>query len=279
MTSDNNNHQTLDHELAEFKKKLTEGENNPSIQAKYIALLEEKKRSQDQDLENSRQELQQNRERMASTVHDLKIPVTIALLNLELAEYEEEGEEKANFLVAVRRELEFLVDTIGNTLDLAKAETGQLKYQKQVVDFNELGTNLVNRLQVLVKDRVDLSLVNELPKGLPNITGDKNKLTRVFNNLISNSVKYTDAGYIAVGGKHDKENGMLSLFVRDTGEGIEEDVLPRIFDFFEGGETKPDSFGVGLAFVKNAVQAHGGNIIIESRRRVGTTVTINLPIT
>ena len=283
MTTINNNLNTLNKKLREHKKNLKKsaGENNNSL----IKLLEEKSsllesaiKPLEIELETSKNVLQQTRQKIASTVHDLKVPVTIALLNLELAEYEEDAEEKTNFLIAVRRELEFLVDTIGNTLDLAKAETGQLTYQKQEIDLNELCNNLVSRLQVLVKDRVDLSLVNELPKNLPLIVGDKNKLARVMNNLISNSVKYTDAGYISLGGDHSKENGTITLYIRDTGEGIEEEVLPKIFDFFQGDANKPDSFGVGLAFVKTAIQAHGGTIEIESRRRIGTTVKINLPV-
>jgi len=285
MTTFNNNINILQKELAELKNRKNEFSSTEdffdaqtNLFQDMFATLEKDNLALREELQDKIQENERNKERIATTVHDLKVPVTISLLNLELAEYEEDPVEKMNFFIAVRRELEFLVDTIGNTLDVAKAETGQLVFHKHDIDLDELFNNILNRLQILIKDRPCLILVNELPQNLPRLTADRNRFTRVFNNLFSNAIKYTEEGEIAVGGNFDKVSKQLKLYIRDTGSGIEPELLPKIFDFFQGDQTNTDSNGVGLSFVKNVIHALGGKISIESKKNVGTTVFIELPV-
>ncbi len=228
-------------------------------------------------LKKADRELNAVKERASVTVHDLKVPVTICLLNLELAEMEGEEAERENYLVAVRRELEFLLDTIGNLLELHRSETGTAGFKFQAITLGPLVDGVIGRMQVIIRDKPALDLRNELPHDLPAIRADRHKLTRVYNNLFSNAIKYTESGTITAGGEIAPGAGFVTLFLRDTGQGIEADRLPRLFEFFQGDDTKLESSGVGLALVRQVIQAHGGRVWIESEKGVGTTIFMEIP--
>src|SRR4029450_11392386 len=98
-------------------------------------------------------------------------------------------------------------------------------------------------------------------------------VTQVFQNLLSNALKYAQAGQIEVGASL-LENQCVECFVRDNGRGISEDRLPRIFEKFE---TDGEGTGLGLAIVKQDVEAHGGSISVESRPGHGTLFRFLLP--
>jgi signal transduction histidine kinase len=223
-------------------------------------------------------DIKARRERIATTVHDLKVPITISLLNLELAEMEADASEKDNYHTSVRRELEFLLDTIGNLLDIEQAESDALELRYQQINLPELLDGIIDRMRVLIRDKPELVILNRLPKRTPSLNGDRQKLTRVFNNLISNSIKYTDSGTITVGAKPRRKKGAITLFVADSGQGIVPDRLPELFEFFKGDALRQDSSGVGLALVKQVVSAHKGTVWLESERDVGTTVFVELPL-
>ena len=217
-------------------------------------------------------------ERMAVTVHDLKVPITISLLNLELAEMETDAIEKENYFTSVHRELEFLLDTIGNLLEIEQAEIGSSQTHLQEIFLPELVDGVIRRMEVVIKDKPDLALVNELPSDFPPIIGDRHKLIRVFNNLFSNAIKYTDSGSIRAGGAVDWKTKRTSVYVSDTGQGIEADRLPELFRFFKGDAVRFDSSGVGLAFVKQVIDNHEGQVRLESTRGKGTTVYLEFPL-
>lgn len=223
-------------------------------------------------------EIAARRERIAVTIHDLKAPITVSLLNLELAEMEPEPEQKEFYLHSVQRELEFLLDTIASMLDLEQAASRPDASVIETVDLGGVVDGVIGRMRVLIKDKPELQLVNELPPGLPQIRGDRNKLVRVFSNLFSNAIKYTDSGAITVGGGVSDDGTAVRVFVRDTGVGIEPDRLPHLFDLFHGDAYRSDSSGVGLAFVHKAVELHGGRVTLESERGVGTCVCLELAL-
>jgi signal transduction histidine kinase len=90
-------------------------------------------------------------------------------------------------------------------------------------------------------------------------------LSEIFQNLLSNAIKYTQRGQIEVGAGV-LDNGFVQCWVKDTGSGIPEDRIGKVFDKFETDPDK-DGSGLGLAIVKQAVEAHGGHISVESQRR------------
>jgi len=223
-------------------------------------------------------ETEARKERIAVTVHDLKAPITVSLLNLELAEMEPEQQEKEYYLNAVRRELEFLLDTIASMLDLEKAANRPAASVIQDIDVNELADTVINRMRVLIKDKPALEIHNTLPAKLPALQGDRNRLMRVFNNLFSNAIKYTEEGSITIGGSLEDNGRRLHLFVSDTGAGIDAERLPRLFELFRGDSYRSDSSGVGLAYVKQAVEEMRGSVSVESERGSGTCVRMEFQV-
>jgi signal transduction histidine kinase len=225
-------------------------------------------------------ELQVRKERITTTVHDLKIPVTISLLNLELAESEDLPAVRALHLTAVHRELAFLLDTIANLLDLERGSAGE-PAKTEAVALPRLTQGLLDRMHVLIRDKPDLTLFSSLPAGLPLILGNAHRLTRVLSNLLSNSIKYTEAGSIEVGHTPGAEScapGFVRIFVRDTGAGMDPERRAKLFQLFSGDDSRYDSTGVGLAFVKKTVEAYGGRVLLDSEKGAGTCVMLDLPV-
>ena len=117
----------------------------------------------------------------------------------------------------------------------------------------------------------------EMAPKLPRVDVDPDRVAQVFSNLIGNAIKYTAAGgtiTISANGEHDD----VRVTIADTGIGIAEDELPRIFDrFWQSKRTNRSGAGLGLSIARGIVRAHGGRIWVESRVGEGTQVHFTLP--
>jgi len=126
-----------------------------------------------------------------------------------------------------------------------------------------------------------LTLEFELEDGLPSVNADAANMEGVFTNLISNAIKYTpEGGLVRVTGK--REGGYIRIDVQDTGIGISEKDLPRIFERFYRVKTEKTrqivGTGLGLSIVKQVVDAHLGTIDVQSVENQGTCFTVKLPV-
>jgi two-component system, sensor histidine kinase and response regulator len=122
------------------------------------------------------------------------------------------------------------------------------------------------------------ALVAEVAAGLPLFSGDANKLSRTIVNLVANAIKFTGAGKVTISVSQQRES--LLFAVRDTGPGIPAEAFGRIFEKFGqlDGQNKVGT-GLGLAFCKLAVEAHGGSISVESAPARGSTFSVTIPQT
>jgi signal transduction histidine kinase len=123
-----------------------------------------------------------------------------------------------------------------------------------------------------------VELKTDLPDDLPDVLADTIQIAHVFANLLFNAMKYTDSGgMITLSAQADQEHVRFS--VSDTGKGIPEEHLPKIFDrFFRvPGQEHETGTGLGLAIVKEIVEAHGGSVNVESRVGEGSTFCFTLP--
>jgi len=109
------------------------------------------------------------------------------------------------------------------------------------------------------------------------VFADAGLLTQVFQNLISNAIDYTPQGEIMIGAKEAGAEGGAECWVSDTGAGIAEDFIGKVFDKLETDPEKKGGIGLGLAIVKQIVEAHGGEITVESELGVGSTFRFTLP--
>ncbi len=225
-------------------------------------------------------ELQELRDALTHMiVHDLRTPLTnivTGLQTVELADYDPELARE--FVPEAIRAGEDLGDMISNLLDISKMEAGELQPQAERVALQEVADRAVRRVQRLA-DEAGLELVVELPEDLQ-VCVDPDLVVRVLVNLLGNAIKFTPAGgRVTLSAQRDGE--MVLVQVADTGEGIPAEALPTIFDKFaqvrREGKPRRRGTGLGLTFVKLAVEAHGGKVWVESTVGVGSTFYFTLP--
>jgi len=166
-------------------------------------------------------------------------------------------------------------------LDVQKIESHTLQLKKVRIDLNALISDLVAdcRKQLLNENKESIGLLTELNFSKPIILyADKDRLTRVIDNLLNNSVKFTKEGTIAIAVKEreDQQRHEVIISVKDTGSGIDLDILPKLFSKFV---TKSyHGTGLGLYICKAIVEAHGGKIWAENNVGKGATFSLSLPI-
>jgi signal transduction histidine kinase len=218
------------------------------------------------------------KEKLITTVHDLKIPLTVSLLNLELAEMESDPAESQFYLAQVRRELEFMLETIGAMLELEKAESHGLTLNAAPLSLADLVGAVIGRMQVLLKDKPALKLINQVPPDLPRVLVDAHKITRVLNNLYANAINYAERGAITASAGLAPDGHFVRFDLRDEGKGISPERMESLFKLFAADSDSAASSGVGLLYVKRIVEAHGGTVTLTSKVDTGTTVSIALPV-
>jgi signal transduction histidine kinase/DNA-binding response OmpR family regulator len=182
-------------------------------------------------------------------------------------------------LGVVVNEGERLTKLIDDVLDLAKIEAGKFTWNMSQVSMGDIIERATAATSSLFEAK-RLSLVTDVEPGLPTITGDRDRLIQVVINLVSNAVKFTDAGSITCS-VHRRESELV-VSVKDSGIGIALTDQPKVFEKFKQvGDTltdKPKGTGLGLPICKEIVEYHGGRIWVESEPGQGSTFLFTLPI-
>ncbi len=218
--------------------------------------------------------------------HDLRNPAGSIAMSTELLLKGEVGEltENQNEVVAIAYNASRkLLDLINNYLDYAKIDAGYLRLDLGEIELRSLieSSAQLARIQAQAKERV-LSL--DLPRQAIIGRGDAERLKQVFDNLISNAIKYTpEGGRINVQLGYEPEQQVVELRISDSGYGIPEDQLPLLFTKYHrvpGQASKGVvGTGLGLLIVKEIVNAHGGTVEAQSPgRNQGTTFIVRLPL-
>lgn len=182
-------------------------------------------------------------------------------------------------LSVVVSEGERLTKLIDDVLDLAKIEAGKFTWNMASVSIAEVIERAVSATASLFEAK-KLQLIRDVDSELPNINGDQDRLIQVVINLISNAVKFTDAGSITCSARLD--NGSVVVSVKDSGIGIAPADQPKVFERFKQvGDTltdKPKGTGLGLPICKEIVEYHGGTIWVNSAPGKGSTFSFTLPV-
>lgn len=211
----------------------------------------------------------------ADASHELRTPLTAmqAILSV-VREGERPAAEYHQALDDLADETNRMRGLVEDLLSLARGEEG-LALHPEPLDLSALLSDVADSLRPLAQAK-GLALTTQLPSRLP-FTGDMDTLIRLFVNLLDNSIKYTKEGGIVVGTKVETEHVLVEI--SDTGIGIPQEHLARIFERFYRVESARSSAGtgLGLAIAHQIVLAHGGNISVESTFGVGTTFTVILP--
>lgn len=225
-------------------------------------------------------EVQRRREEyLAFVAHDLRTPLNAISLAGRVLERAlgGHGAETAQMLNALRRNVRHLEGLVAKVLEEntnLQTEIG-IKLERREFDLWPLIEALIHDLHPVAGTN-STQLINKVPEDLV-VYADAGLLTRIFQNLIANAIKYTPRGEVIVGARELQADGAVECWVSDNGAGIPEELLEKSFD---KGETDPDNadgMGLGLAIVKTFTEAHGGNVKVESKEGVGSTFRFSLP--
>ena len=253
------------------------------------------------------------RDFVAHLSHELRTPLAaVKLLTDTLAETVEDDPAAARgFARRISGEIDHLTQMVAELLELSRIESGKIKLRREAVDIAGLVEVSIDRMSPLAEER-QIQLVSALPDGLPDALADTSRAGEVLINLLHNGIKYTPPGgcvtvsaevvnSIAAGEAATEQSAqgnmapqrMLAIHVTDTGVGIDENDLPRVFErFFKVDRartrevedaTLPEAraaagTGLGLAIARHLVELHGGSIWAESRVGRGSVFSFTLPL-
>ena len=209
-------------------------------------------------------------------VHDLRTPLTAVIIGVEMLESDrslsEVQRETMSIALGGGRTL---LGMINDLLDVEKMESGSTQLDYDDLSAASLVAGAVEQVTSIASDS-RTELVTELAAALPLFRGDEKKLSRALVNLIANAIKFTGAGMVTISATLEAHN--IRFSIRDTGEGIPSESFARIFEKFGQLDSRRIGTGLGLAFCRLAVEAHGGRIHVESTTGVGSTFSFTIPV-
>ena len=216
--------------------------------------------------------------------HELRTPLTSVIGFSILLQGKAQGElneDQTFFVDTILKSSKHLLDLINNFLELAKIEAG-----KQELIFEEISVpDTINEIFEIIKDTAlehDILLRKEFDPEILFIQADRMAFKQILFNLLSNAIKFSKNEGEIITMSTKRENDMVKISIIDTGIGIKEEDLPRLFQKFEqldsGISRKYEGTGVGLAITKKLVEMHGGKIWVESKYGQGSKFIFLLPI-
>ncbi|MBU4139562.1 MAG: PAS domain S-box protein, partial [Euryarchaeota archaeon] len=219
---------------------------------------------------------------LANMSHELRTPLNSILGFSELIKMNSSLDEKSlHHLDNVITSGKFLLNLINDILDLSKVESGKMELVIEKINV----PSLIDGTLILIKEKASkqkIQLKNELDPSLLFMEADNQRFKQIMFNLLSNAVKFSkpEGGTITITAK--KEGDMAKFSVSDTGIGIREEDMKKLFTEFEqldsGITKKYGGSGLGLAITKRLVELHGGSLTAESKYGEGSTFTVTLPI-
>ena len=214
---------------------------------------------------------------LANMSHEIRTPLNaiVGFSNLLVdGDMAFKKEEVKEFLSLINLNCEQLLALISDILDLSKIESNTMVFNITEQPLTPLLQNILRAQQINVPQEVELLL--DLPSTDTIITTDPLRLKQVINNLINNAIKFTSKGAITLG--YRQNNDQVSIFVKDTGTGIDEDKINRIFERFYKGDNFVQGTGLGLAISHTIVEHLKGTITVTSEIGKGSHFTIQHPI-
>jgi len=231
------------------------------------------------DVTQLRQQDEIKRGVVRTVSHQLNTPLTSVRMAIHLLLGEKVGalnEKQAELLMSAREDSDRLHEILNSLLDLSRFESGRAQMEFRALSPRSVVMDAVESSQRTAQD-LGVALDADVPSDLPEVWADTTRIGHVFSNLLSNALKHTSpGGRIALTAEAD--DAWVRFHVSDTGEGIPEEFLARVFEpFFRvPGRRKETGAGLGLAIVKEIVEAHGGTVGVESSEGKGSTFTFTL---
>lgn len=243
------------------------------------SLVITQRKEMERDLINARDKAEEsNRLKsafLANMSHEIRTPLNAIVGFSGLLGSTEETQEREEYVRIIENNNELLLQLIGDILDLSKIEAGTLEFVESPVDINAVMEEIIKAMQMKAAPK---GLAVLLGDSLPECTilTDRNRLNQVLTNLLTNAIKFTDAGSITAGYTL-RENGMLRFYVEDTGCGISQEKQADIFTRFVKLNNFAQGTGLGLSICQTIVNKMGGEIGVESEPGKGSTFWFTVP--
>ncbi len=218
---------------------------------------------------------------LANMSHELRTPLN-AIIGfsdaIKIGVFGLLGNEKVDSYISdINTAGKVLLNLVNSILDISRVETGKDDLQITETDICQIMKECSDLISVLAKEK-QISLKINFPNSIPRICVDYRHLAQIFINLMSNAVKYTPVHGTVTCSAHVPRKGLVRIEIEDTGIGISESELPRMFEPFErGGDvfiTREQGTGLGLTLARKLTEINGGSIAISSKKEIGTKVTL-----
>jgi PAS domain S-box-containing protein len=220
---------------------------------------------------------------LASMSHELRTPINAVLGYTSLMREEIYGEltdKQKNALGKINTASQHLLDLINDILDLSKIEAGKMPVYLEEVPLRHILGELAEAVEPLVREK-DLAFQLTVDEGIPPLFTDRTKLKQILLNLLSNAVKFTSSGTVKLIGERISDS-RIRITVEDTGIGIKEEDLEKIFEDFRQVDQSPTreygGTGLGLSITRKLIHLLNGTIEVESIYGGGSRFSIDLPI-
>lgn len=260
-------------------------------QANEVGMLNRRFNQMAADLERTLNDLQAERDRVAGLLHarrelvagvshELRTPVATVRGYIEsaLRRRDTTPPDLAADLETMEREITRLQRLIEDLFTLSRAEVGRIELRPESIDAGAAVRRLAETMAPLAWGQRRVQIVSDIAPNLPPAHADAQRLEQIVSNLLGNAVRHTPpGGLVAVAA--DAEPKAVKIEVRDTGEGIAPDDLPRIFERFYRGQNQDGrgGAGLGLALAKEMAEAMGGSVEAASTQGEGSCFTVRLP--
>lgn len=253
----------------------------------FIRDITERKKAE-QELISAKQAAEQaqlaEQQFLANMSHEIRTPMNAVIGMTHLLYETNPTESQKEYLDSLRFSADSLMGIISNILDLSKIEANELEFEQRTFNLLELLKSLQQTFQFKVREKPISVVLDVDPKIKNHLIGDSVRLNQILTNLLGNASKFTNKGTIGVKAKLAVATGgqyIIQFQVHDTGIGIEEDNINKIFENFKQADVKITrkfgGTGLGLTIVKQLVELQGGSIEVESTKDKGSVFTIILP--
>jgi PAS domain S-box-containing protein len=216
-----------------------------------------------------------------SLIHDLRNPLAIITLSLDLLKTQLittlDKEQLITFETA-EQSTQQIVNLVRSILDINRLESGKMPLKREQVSLQKIATDAI-KTQILVARKKRVLLQENIAAHILPIMIDEELIKRVFQNLLDNAVKFSvEGGVVKIKAGYNPNGKEVIVSISDTGPGMDAEVKKRLFEKFVTGNVKGSGSGLGLAFCRLVIEAHGGRIWVEETSEIGTTISLSIPL-